>query len=158
MFKGKYIWFGKATNPFVMNYDPCTDVSMVCTTDKASYFQSLIGIMRRMVEIGRIDIATEISLISSHLVMPREGHIEAAIHVISYLHLKQNSSLVFDQSYPTLDMCDFDQYDWTAYYGDVKESVTSNATEPLGRSIVLQAMVDDFFQPKMYCSLSFFGM
>ena len=70
MFKGKYIWFGKAPNPFVMNYDPFTDVSTFCTADKASYFQSLIGIMRWVVEIGRIDISTDISLLSSHLVMP----------------------------------------------------------------------------------------
>ena len=45
-FKGKYIRFGKAPNPFVMNYDPCTDVSTVCTIDEALYFQSLIRIMR----------------------------------------------------------------------------------------------------------------
>ena len=60
IFKVKCIWFGKSNNPFVMNYDPCTDVSTVCTADESSYFQSLIGIMRWMVEIGRIDIATEI--------------------------------------------------------------------------------------------------
>ena len=111
MFKGKYIWFGKAPKSFVMNYDPCTDVSTVCTADKASYFQPLIGIMRWMVEIGRIDIATGISLISSHLVIPREGHLEADIHVIRYLHLKHNSHLLFDPTYPILYVCDFDHYD-----------------------------------------------
>ena len=34
VFKGKYIWFGKAPKPFVMNYDTCTDVSTVCTANK----------------------------------------------------------------------------------------------------------------------------
>ena len=63
-----------------------------------------------MVEIGRIDIVTEIIFLSSHLVMPWEGHLEAAVHVMSYLHLKHNSILVFDPTYPTLGVCDFDQY------------------------------------------------
>ena len=85
---------------------------------------------------------TEISLLSSHLVMPREGHLEAAIHVMSYLHLKHNSRLVFDLTYPTLDVCDSDQYDWTTCYGDFKEAVPSNVPKPLGRSVVLRAMVD----------------
>ena len=88
--------------------------------------------------------------------MPREGHLEADIYVMSYLHLKHKSCLVFDPTYPTLDMCDFDQYDWTTRYCDVKKAVTSNAPEPLGRSVVLQAMVyiDNFGDrtTRRYCT------
>ena len=80
-------------------------------------------------------------MISLHLVSPREGHLEADIHVMSYLHLKHNSRLLFDPIYPTLDMCEFDQYDWTTQYGDVKEPAPSNAPEPLGSSVVLQRNV-----------------
>ena len=61
---------------------------------------------------------------------------------MSYLHLKNNSHLVFDSTYPTLDVCDFHQYDWTTCYGDVKEAVPYNAPEPLVSSIVLREMVD----------------
>ena len=60
MFKIKYIWFKKAPKPFLMNYDPCIDVSTVCTDDEASHFKLFIGIMIWMVEIGRIEIATKI--------------------------------------------------------------------------------------------------
>ena len=35
MFKGKYFWFGKATNPFAMSYDPCIDVSTIYTANEA---------------------------------------------------------------------------------------------------------------------------
>ena len=95
-----------------------------------------------MVEIGRIDIATEILFLSSHLVISREGNIEADIHDMSYLHLKHNSLLVFDPKYPTLGVCDFDQYDWTTWYGDVRDAVPSNSPEPLGSSVVLREMFD----------------
>ncbi len=41
-----------------------------------SFYQHLIGVTRRMVELGRVDIATEMSLLLSHLAYPREGHLE----------------------------------------------------------------------------------
>ena len=47
--------------------------------------------MRWMVEIGSIDIATEVSLISSCLAYPREGHLEAAFHLMASLKHKHNS-------------------------------------------------------------------
>jgi hypothetical protein len=44
-----------------------------------------------MCEIGRIDIATEVLLLSLHLAYLREGHLNAALHVMGYLRLKYNS-------------------------------------------------------------------
>jgi hypothetical protein len=41
--------------------------------------------MRWMVELGRIDIATEVSMLSSYLACPRKGHLENALHVMGYL-------------------------------------------------------------------------
>ena len=50
--------------------------------DQASYYQTMIGVMRGMVEMGRIDIATECLQLSSHLAYPREGHFESALHMM----------------------------------------------------------------------------
>ena len=69
---GRYKLLANAPNPFTMGYDPELDVSTPLEPDLASYYQSLIGIMRWMIELGRIDIATEISLLSSHNTYPRE--------------------------------------------------------------------------------------
>ena len=73
-----------------------------------------------MIEIGRVDIATKISLLSSYLAYPREGHLEASLHVMGYLKQKHNTRLVFDPTYPAINMNDFPTYDWTEFYGDVK--------------------------------------
>ena len=54
-------------NPFVGGYRPETDMTDPLDPDRSSYYQTMIGVMRLMVEIGRIDIATECSLLSSHL-------------------------------------------------------------------------------------------
>ena len=48
-----------ALNPFVGGYRPEIDMTGPLDPDRASYFQTMIGVMRWMVEIGRIDIATE---------------------------------------------------------------------------------------------------
>ncbi len=59
--------------------------------------------MRWMVELERIDIATEVSMLSSYLACLRKGHLENALHVIGYLQLKHNSRLIFDPTYPDID-------------------------------------------------------
>ena len=100
-YDGRYSLPRKAENPFRMNYEPELDDSTPLDANAASYFQTLIGVMRWMVEIGRIDIATEVSILSSHLAYPREGHLDIALHIMGYLRAKHNSRLVFDPCYPT---------------------------------------------------------
>jgi len=41
-------------------------------------FQNGLGVLRWIVELGRIDIMTEVSMLSAHNAMPREGHLEAS--------------------------------------------------------------------------------
>jgi hypothetical protein len=65
-----------------------------------------------MCEIGRIDIATDVSLLSSHLAYPQEGHLDAALHIMGYLKLKNNSRLIFDPSYPVIDEDSFQHHEW----------------------------------------------
>ena len=58
-FDGKYSLPNMAHNLFVGGYRPETDMTDPLDPDRAFYHQTMIGVMRWMVEIGRIDIATE---------------------------------------------------------------------------------------------------
>ena len=69
---GRWTLPKNAPNPFTMNYTRKMDVSPALNAADASYFQSLIGILHWTVEIGRIDIATEILMLLSHLAYPQE--------------------------------------------------------------------------------------
>ena len=60
-----------------------------------------------MIEIGFIDINPKESLLSSHSVMSRQGHLEAVLHIMGYLKLKHNLRLAFDPSYPDVDYSNF---------------------------------------------------
>jgi hypothetical protein len=56
------------------------------------------------VELGRIDIITEVSMLSTFLCMQREGQFDAVYHLFAYLSLHHNAIVVFDPIYPNIDM------------------------------------------------------
>jgi hypothetical protein len=95
-----------------------------------------------MVELGRIDIATEVSMLSSYLACPREGHLENTLHFMGYLRLKHNSGLIFGPIYPNIDLTAFPSFDWTEFYGDVEEAIPPDMPPPLGKDVDLRMMVD----------------
>jgi hypothetical protein len=132
----------RADNPFPTTYCPDTDTTEPLDPECSSFYQHLIGVLRWMVELGRVDIATEVSMLSSYLAYPREGHLEAAIHLMGYLRLKHNTRLVFDPTYPDINLDSFPTYDWTEFYGDVTEAIPTDMPTPLGKEVDLRMMVD----------------
>jgi len=56
-----------------------------------------------MVELGHIDIYMEVSMLASHNVLPREGHLEAVYHIFAYLKKHENLKVVFDDAVPEID-------------------------------------------------------
>jgi hypothetical protein len=46
---------------------------------------------------------TEVSLLSSHLCLPREGHLDTVFHLFDHLANKYNARVVFDPTYPVID-------------------------------------------------------
>jgi hypothetical protein len=78
-YDNRYVLPTQAANPFVMGYEPELDETPALDPDRASYFQSIIRVMRWMCKIGCIKIATEVSLLSLHHAYPQEGHLDAAL-------------------------------------------------------------------------------
>ena len=65
----------RASNPFPTDCEPDLDTTAELNEEQATYYQSQIGIFHWIVELGRIDIATKVSLLASHVALPRKGHI-----------------------------------------------------------------------------------
>ena len=128
-----------------MGYETELDTSTLCDPEEASYFQYIIGVMRWMIEIGRVDIATEVSMLSSFLEMPRVVHLEVAINIMGYLRLNHNSRLFLDPTYPVLDhsACN-DGAEWAEFYGDATEAIPFKMLEPMGGDIDLRLMCDSY--------------
>ena len=56
----------KALTPMKSNYRPEIGITEELGEDESSYYQSLIRFVRWIVELGRVDIFCEVSMLSSH--------------------------------------------------------------------------------------------
>jgi hypothetical protein len=68
---GDHMLVKKASGPFAGGYKPELDESPELDPSRSNFYQSQIGILRWCVELGRIDIITEISMLSTYLCSPR---------------------------------------------------------------------------------------
>jgi len=75
----------KVETPFSHGYRPELDFSPELCPQKTNYYQGLIGILRWIVELGRIDIIVPVTMLSCYLVSPREGHLQQAFRIFAYL-------------------------------------------------------------------------
>ena len=82
-----------------------------------------------MVKLGRIYMITNALLLSSHVALPREGHLDSAVHVMAHVGQRYNSRLVYDPSYPEIDHSVFKKCDWSEFHRNAKEAIHVNAPE-----------------------------
>ena len=94
----------KAPTPLSSGYRPEIDVSPELGETDASHFHSLVGVLWWIVELGRVDIDVEVSMMSSHLALPRVGHLKEIYHIFAYLKAHSNTEMVFDLTPVTPDM------------------------------------------------------
>lgn len=132
----------RVSTPLSSKYRPELDQSPELDARRANYFQGLIGVLRWIVEIGRIDIMVPVSMLSRYLACPRIGHLEEAFHVFAYLKHHSRSALIFDPSAPSFDESRFVQCDWSEYYPGAHEPEPPRAPEPRGESVVTTCFVD----------------
>ena len=132
----------KAETPVTTSYRPELDVSPELMPRD---YQSLIGILQWIVELGTIDICLEVSMMSSHLAMPMKGHLDQALHIFAYLCKYHNTELVYDPSGPVVEYDVFKRRDWTSSeFGAVqgKEEIPSNMPELRGLGFTMCAKVN----------------
>ena len=81
-------------------------------------------------ELGRVNIITEVCMLASELALPQEVHLEAVFQIFGFLKGHNNARMVVNPTYPTPDMSIIWEHYWCGFYGDVKEAVPLNAPEP----------------------------
>ena len=107
---------GRCNTLLKPGYRPEMDDSCELKADGLQYYQELVGVLRWMLELGRVDILLETSLMSAHLVLPRLGHLEKLIHIFGYLKAHPKKNLAFDAAHPNIDEGIFKRYDWYDFY------------------------------------------
>ena len=132
-----------ASTPFSnATYHPADDVTKELDADGVQYYQELIGVIRWAIEIGRIDILLEVSLLSVHLALPRVGHLQQVYHIFGYLKKNVKRSLYFDPTTPKYIGSKYKPYEWQDFYADAKENIPHNMPEPRGKPMRTSCFVD----------------
>ena len=134
----------KVINPFESDYDRMMDLSAELGPILLNYYQTQIGVLIYLVELGRIEIITEVSMLASQPALSQEGHLEEVFHIFEYLKGHNNARMVFDPTYPTPDMPMFQEHDWCDFYGDAREAIPPNAPEPRGKEVDIRIFVDSY--------------
>ena len=86
-------------------------------------------------------------MLSSHLAMPREGHLEELLNIFLYLKKHMNPEIVFDTSIPDIGMntfqCQYWSYSIFSSLGDTpEEAFPHNMPTPLGGGFKILCFVD----------------
>ena len=122
------------------SYAPELDATPLCDEEETSYYHQQIGVLRWAVELGRIDIAAEVSIMAAFAAAPRVGHLNAVFHIFAYLKRHTRSRIVFDSSY--VNHPEVEKPDWSDFYKDATEQIPLDAPEPLGKPVEMTAFVD----------------
>ena len=111
-----------------------------------------MGMLRWMIELGRIDILHESSLLSQYMAAPRSGHLQQALNIFKYIkHNITSGWFIFDP-------LDFD-IDWVPIrpdelhpierekamkelYPDSEDMLPPKMPEPRGKSVNINVFVD----------------
>ena len=93
----------KCVTPLKSGYRPEEDVSQELGADGLQAYQELIGVLRWAVEIGRVDILLETSMMSTHLALPRLGHLDQVFHIFGYLKERSKKKLALYPNHPVID-------------------------------------------------------
>ena len=138
----------RAITPIAQSYVPELDSSPELNSEDTTSFQEMIGILRWAVEIGRVDILTELSMLSAYQASPRQGHLEQVHHIFAYLKHKPKLTLYFDPTIPPIDPQWFAAGDsveiFREQYRDAKEELPPEHITPisLGCPVSITAYVD----------------
>ena len=127
------------------SYCPKLDTSAICNNDQITFYQNFIGILRWVVELGRIDIAYEVLKLSSYLVEPWTGHMIQAIHVFKCLDVHRKNKLALDPKYQffkTPDLIEARRHQMKEIYPDAVEDLPSNTPKPRGNPVQINCFVD----------------
>ncbi len=106
---------GKALTPTSNAYAPELDVSPELSNDNFTFYQEIIAMLHWKIEIGQVDITTEVSLLSSYQAASREGHLEQLLRIVAYLKRKTKFTSYFDPEQPMIDEAMFNGSDWIQF-------------------------------------------
>ena len=128
--------------PMRIEYHPSGDISRELNAYRIQIYQDLIWILRWAVEVGRVDILLEVSLLLSHLALLRAGPIQAVYIVFVYLKQVPKRRLYFERDHPDISEDRFHDIDWDTFNRVAAEAIPLDMPWPRGKTMTSHYFVD----------------
>ena len=132
----------KCISPMKPGYHPKTDTSEELNGEKMRYLHKTIRILRWEIEIVLIKIILEVSLLPSHLVMPRRGHMQQLYHIFGYLNKRSRTRLLLDTGQTNISEDRFFQLDQYDFYKGYEDPIPLDVTKPRGNPMSIHVFMD----------------
>ena len=113
------------------------DVAPELSVEDVAYFQLLIGVLRRIVELVRVHVHLEASMMASCASLPRGGHLEILHRTFSHLKKHHVTEMVFGPSKPSINNNDFERKDWSCseFSSSIKKDRELHPRTPTPRGV-----------------------
>ena len=118
------------------------DDSPLPSDEDASEFRSVIGSLNWLITLGRFDVHCATNALSRFGMAPREGHMKAALRVLTHVKTFPKGKIVFDTSCPVHKQSEGDDHNWTEFHPDAKEESPPDMPEPKGKPVRITVHLD----------------
>ena len=139
MFEGS---LRKRNSPMQSEYHPELDTSEYLGEEAHAKYRMLVGSAQWAISLGRFDIAYAVSTLARYSALPREGHLQAMLHVFGYLKKTSSAKILFDPRQPDYSDYEFIQHEWDGAYPGAKEEIDDSLPTPKGKPVTLTVFVD----------------
>jgi len=136
-------WPKVAHSPLINGDHPELDTSDLLSEDDQKVYQSLIGALQWVIQIGRFDITTGVMTLSRFRAMPRQGHLDRVKRIHGYLSKMHHATIKIRTDAPDCSSIPVKMYDWKySCYADAEEEIPPNSPKPKGKSITVTSYFD----------------
>ena len=93
--------------PMSSDYTPEVDATTELESDGITMYQEFNVEFIQAIEIGRVDIGHEVSVLSSYQAAPRDGHLQQILHIFALLKNNPKLTLHFNPNSAGIDPMSF---------------------------------------------------
>jgi hypothetical protein len=131
------------STPLVHGDHPEIDDSQECELEDIKKYQSLIGSLQWVIQIGRFDVNTAVMTLASFRANPRVGHLYRCKRIYGYLYKMRNGAIRIRVEEPDFSALPNKVYDWEqSVYAGAEELIADDNPIPLGKPVVMSTFVD----------------
>ena len=135
----------RSKTPMSSDYTP----ELYATTELESYiitmYQELIGVLRWAIDIGRVYIEHEFSVLSSYRAAPRDGPLQHILHIFAFLKKNPKLTLYLNPTPALIDPTPFtgitEEYFRDQYIG-AREELPIDAPKARARAVEVTTFVN----------------